>query len=108
MGMLQKINRKMRNAKFDFSPLVVHINHPLFGHGFCLLRVERELETDSMLMLTVKMPVHKGQKAIIWWDFLFLRNFIHEKVNDISEDMLWNKGKVRWHHRVFHRLFKTI
>ena len=108
MGMLQKINRKMRKIQTVISLFTVYVNHHFWGYGFGLLTVEYDMEPRSLLLLTARLPVRHDQKVTFEWDFLFLRNYIKEKVNGTSEDMLWNKGKVRWHHRLFHRLFKAI
>ncbi len=106
MKMLQRINKKMRNIQVAVSPLVLYVNHPFYGYGFSLMTVEYNMETHSMLMLTAMLPNRAGVKIGICWDFLYLKNYINEKVNDISEEMLWNKKSVKWHHRLFYRLFK--
>ncbi len=108
MKMLQRINKKMRKIQTVISLFALYVNHPFWGYGFSLLAVEYDMEPRSLLMLTVKIPAHKGQKATIWWDFLFLKTYIQGKVSDISEEMLWNKRSVRLHQRIFYRLFKCM
>ena len=108
MGVLQKINRKMRKIQTVISLFAVYVNHHFWGYGFGLLTIEYDMEPRSLLLLTARLPIRYDQKVSIEWDFLFLRNYIRGKVSDIYEDMLWNKGKVKWHQRIFYRLFKCM
>ena len=108
MGVLQKINRKMRKIQTVISLFAIYVNHHFWGYGFGLLTIEYDMEPRSLLLLTARLPVRHDQKVTIWWDFLFLRNYIRGKVNDISEDLVWNKRSVKWHQRIFLRLFKAI
>ncbi len=108
MKMLQKINKKMRNTQIAISPLVVYVNHPIYGYGLGLMTVDYNLETSSMLMLAAKLPNRAGVKIGISWDFLYLKNKINEIANNISDGMFWNRRGAKWHNRLLYRLLKNV
>ncbi len=50
-----------------------------------LQKREYNMETYSMLMLTAILPNRAGVKIGTSWDFLYLKNYIEEKANNISD-----------------------
>jgi hypothetical protein len=90
--MLKTISWKFRKFHMEISPLIIFINGVTDGWGFDILNITHNLWNGSLLKVVINLPNGTSQRLSFNCDFLFLRNILIKKMNNISDKMIWGNA----------------
>lgn len=108
---LEKISWKTRrwNIKFDFLEIFLHDGNEIWGFTFFTFIIH--YTPYSLFAFEFRLPNKTNIKNfnIVSWDLFFLRQFLYQRYETLSDIKLWSKLNYRWEkiqHHLLSKLFK--
>ena len=106
--MLKKINWKFRKTHIAINFLGIYINDSSKGWGLNLLFIEYNLNEYSILRLTCFLPNGAERKFSYRCDFLFLREPLIKKINDLNDRRIWNSNSSSKWNTIKYKILKFL
>jgi hypothetical protein len=107
---LEKIEWKTRkwNARFNLLELFLHDGDEVWGITFFTFIVN--YSPYSLFSFEFRLPNKTNIKNfnVTSWDILFLKQFLYQRYEELSDIKLWSKLNYRWEKILYHILSKIF
>jgi len=93
---LEKIAWKTRRFHLKYQSFVLYLNDN-DTWGFSIMTFTYRHRDYSLLSLHFRLPnkTHVKVLSLDWWDVLFLRNYLWNLYDDLSDGQIWSNNLTR-------------
>ena len=107
---LEQISWKTRTCNYRFSFLEMLVNDQGFNWGFNILKITSNYQDYCLLSFKVRFPnkTNVQKLTVTHWDFAFLRNYLVDIHERLSDTKLWTGSLPYWENIQFNILNKIL
>ena len=109
--LLEKVSWKLHRVNFKFVLFSVKYDGSNSAGSFAFFTITNRLRKSSLLAWSFRLPNKTNVKRFVTdrWDFLFLRNYLYKKFENLIDKELWTiKGLSKWETRKLRFLSKLF